>query len=44
MEKINYAAFDRITSNMAREFGSIKKGTEEDYAFCLYPILNSPKK
>jgi len=34
----NYSSFERITSNMAREFGRIKKGTEEEYALSLYPI------
>ena len=39
MKTINsYSTFERVTSNMAREFGRIKKGTEESYAFVLFPI------
>ena len=39
MKTINsYTAFERISSNMAREFGKIKKGKEERYAFSLLPI------
>jgi hypothetical protein len=39
MKHINsYSSFERVTSNMARGFGRIKKGTEENFAFVLYPI------
>jgi len=34
----NFSVFERITSNMAREFDRIKKGTEESYSFVLFPI------
>ena len=34
----NYSAFERISINMSREFGTIKKGKEEDFAFAMFPI------
>ena len=34
----NYGAFERISSLMTREFGTIRKGYEEGYAFILLPI------
>ena len=34
----NYGAFERISSLMAKEFGTIKKGNEEGYTFMLLPI------
>ena len=34
----NYSTFERISSNMAREFGTIKRGQEERYAMMLFPI------
>ena len=34
----NYSVFERISSNMAREFGTIKKGKEEQYSMLLLPI------
>ena len=34
----NYNAFDRILSLMAREFGTIRRGNEEAYAFILTTI------
>ena len=38
MKKVDFSTFERISSNMAKEYGTIKKGTEESYGFCLYPI------
>ena len=40
----NYSAFERISSNMAREFGTIKKGKEEQYTLILLPIENNLMK
>ena len=40
----NYSAFERISSNMAREFGTIKKGREEEYAKLMMPIENNLMK
>lgn len=34
----NYSAFERITTNMARTFGKVKKGKEADYALELASI------
>ena len=34
----NYGAFERISSSMAREFGTIRRGTEEAHTFILAPI------
>ena len=34
----HYSAFERISSTMAKEFGTIKKGTEDDYLMLLLPI------
>ncbi len=34
----NQYMFDRISSRMAKEFGTIKTGHEEEYAFMLYPM------
>jgi len=34
----NYGAFERISTLMAREFGTIKRGSEEGFAFMLSPI------
>jgi len=34
----NYGVFERISSLMAREFGTIKRGSEEAHAFILQPI------
>jgi hypothetical protein len=34
----NYGVFERISSLMAREFGTIKRGNEEVHAFILSPI------
>ena len=36
--QIKFYAFERISSVMSREFGSIKKGDEEDYSFFLMPM------
>ena len=34
----NYSAFERVSSNMAKEFGTIKKGAEKDYILFMLPI------
>ncbi len=37
-KSVNYSAFERISSNMAREFGTIRKGEEEAYNQLLLPM------
>lgn len=37
-EPIKYYNFDKISSIMARNFGTIKKGDEEEYEFILFPM------
>ena len=34
----NYSAFEQISLSMAKTFGTIKKGHEEDYAILMMPI------
>ena len=34
----NYVAFERISPLMAREFGTIRRGREEEYTPVLLPI------
>ena len=38
MKKINLYTFERISRDMARKFGTIKKGDEESYSFLLFPM------
>ncbi len=35
---VNYYKLERISSRMAKEFGTIKKGDEELYSFMLHPM------
>lgn len=37
-EQINNYQFEKISSNMAKEFGTIKKGNEEEYSFILFTM------
>ena len=36
--KVNQYRFDRISSQMEREYGKIKKGEENDHAMMLFPM------
>ncbi|WP_051534212.1 hypothetical protein [Desulfitibacter alkalitolerans] len=35
---VDYYKLERISSRMAKEFGTIPKGDEEEYSFLLYPM------
>ena len=37
-KKINLYTFERVSRDMGRKFGAIKKGEEENYSFLLFPM------
>ena len=37
-KKINLYAFEKISHNMAKRFGTIRKGEEENYSMLLFPM------
>ena len=37
-ELVNSSTFDRIPARMAKEFGTIARGDEDNYAFALFPM------
>lgn len=42
--KVNQSQFDRISGQMEREFGKIKKGQENDHAMMLFPMESNMLK
>jgi len=43
-QKINRYNFEKISSNMGKTFGTIKKGGEEEYSFFLMPMESNLMK